>query len=896
MLSEFWRRIAMMFRRERLDRELSEEMRLHREFRERELRNGAQLRDGEVAGDGVKRDEARYAAQKKFGNELKLREASREMWGWKWLEDFLLDIRYGARSLRRNPGFTAVAVLTLAVGIGANTAIFTAVDATLWRLLPVTDPQTLVSFSISSSSAQEETDLPAAFVEQLRESGIFEGVTVTAADGLSFTYDDRAERIVGEVVSPNYFNLLGVRPILGQGFTDGVQSGHWAPEAVLSYGFWMQRFGGDPAVIGGTIHLNSYPFTIVGVSPPSFSGLARGTNYEIRIPILPSGQDVHQIAEISGAPDRWMNTTGRLRPGQSLKQAEAAANAQLQRFLSITSNRQIQEFKQAHVRLTSEARGDYERVDQFRAPLYVLSILAAIVLLIACGNLASMLLARAAARARELAIRSSIGAGRLRLIRQMLAESALLAMLGGAAGIALASEASALIARFIPQGHIAITLDLHPDSRALLYTLGLSLFTIVLFGVLPAIQATRGNLAGTLKSDSTASTSGSRAGLRKTLVASQVAFSLVLLVTAGIFIRSLSTLRPGDFRADPNHVLLFTMKPQQEIYSAEQKRTLMTELLRRVSTLPGVQSAALAENGPLGSRTDRDFVKSIGHEQVRADLDEVSPGFFDAVGIPRVGGRDFNMRDATGSALVAIVNQSLARTLYKSENPIGQRISIAYDGETHGYEIVGVVADAHYYELHTQARPGVWLALLQGTPYMPTLHVRYSGSDGAAVTTEVRQAFDAVDKGFPVFNIKTLELRIEDSLSNERMVANLATGFGFLAIALAAVGLYGVLAYTVSRRTREIGIRMALGASPRSVLWIIAREALLLAGAGIVAGMGAALATERLVGQFFNGMSHAGPLILAGCAALMLCVTAAAVSIPAMRAWRLDPLVALRHE
>jgi predicted permease len=889
-LSEFRRHVAMMFRRERLDRELSEEMRLHRELRERELREGA-----EPIGS-VKASEARYAARRRFGNQLRMREESREMWGWRWAEDFFQDIRYGARSLRRNPGFTAVAVLTLAFGIGANTAIFTAVDATLWRLLPVNDPQTLVSFSISSSSEPRETDLPAAFAEQLRESGEFAGVTVTAADGLSFTYDDRAERIIGEIVSPNYFNLLGVKPILGQGFTPDVQTGHWAAEAVLSYGFWMQRFGGDPGAIGRTIHLNSYPFTIVGVSPSSFFGLARGTEYEIRIPILPSGEEVHQIGEISGSPDRWLGTTARLNAGQALKQAEAAADAQFQQFLRITSNQKVLKFKQAHVRLSSEARGDFERVDQFRAPLYVLSILAAIVLLVACGNLAGMLLARAAARARELAIRSSIGAGRARLIRQMLAESVLLALLGGAAGIALASEAPGLLARFIPQGHIAIALDLHPDGRALLYTLGLSLFTIVLFGVLPAIQATRGNIAGTLKSDSTASTGGSRAGLRKTLVASQVAFSLVLLVTAGIFIRSISALRPSDYRGDPSHVLLFTMKPQQEIYTPERKRTLMTELLRGVSAIPGVQSAALAENGPLGSRTSRVFVESIRHDQVRVDFDEVSPGFFDAVGISWFAGRDFNMRDATGSTLVAIVNESLARNLYKSESPIGHRLSISYEGETHPYEIVGVVADAHYYDLHTQPRPGVWLALLQGTPYMPTLHVRYAGSDGAAVTAAVRQAFDAVDKGFPVFNIKTLELRIEDSLSNERMVANLATGFGFLAIVLATVGLYGVLAYTVSRRTREIGIRMALGASPRSVLWIIAREALMLAGAGIVVGIGAALAAERMIGQFFDGMSHAGPLILAGCAALMLCVTAAAVSIPAMRTWRLDPLAALRHE
>jgi predicted permease len=846
---------------------------------------------------GMTRGEAEMAAKREFGSLDLAKEECRDERRTRWLDDLWQDVRYAMRQMRRSPGFTAVAVLTLALGIGANAAIFTALDATLWRLLPVTDPETLVSFSISHISGPEETDLPMAFVEQLREAGIFAEITSTSADGLSFTYDDRAERIVGETVSPDYFRMLGVQPILGQGFTPGVQAGHWAPEAVLSYGFWKQRFGGDPTVIGRAIHLNSYPFTIVGVSPPSFFGLVRGTDYELRIPILPAGQEVLQISQISGSPDRWLKTTARLKPGQTLERAEIEADAQLQRFLSITSNRQVQEFKQAHIRLASEARGDYERVGQFRSPLYVLFILAAIVLLIACVNLANMLLARAVGRSRELAIRSSMGAGRSRLIRQMLAESMLLALFGGASGIALANWTASLLARFVPQGHITISLDLHPDNLAFVFTIALSLVTILVFGLLPGIRGTRGDLAATLKSDSAASAAGSRGGLRKTLVASQVAFCFVLLVTAAVFVSALSDLRPRDYRSDANHVLLFTMKPQQEIYTADRKHKLMSELLRRVSGLRGVQSAALAENGPLGSRTDRVVVESLGHDHLRVDLDVVSPQFFDAVGIPWVSGRDFNARDTTSSPPVAIINQSFARALYKSENPIGQRFSIMHDdGQARSYEVVGAVADVHYYELYAQPRPGVWLALFQEIPYMPTLHVRYSGFDGASVMAAIRQEFDAVDKGFPVFNVKTLEVRIEDSLWRERMVANLAAAFGFLAIALAVVGLYGLLAYTVSRRTREIGIRMALGASPWSMLWLVAREALTLAGAGIVSGIGAALVTERLLRQLFDGMSNAGPLILITCAMLMLIVSAAAVSIPARRAMRVDPMTALRHE
>jgi predicted permease len=873
------------WKRKQREQELNEELEAH-----------LTLGTREEIESGRSRNEAQLAVRREFGNETLVRETTRDVWGWRWMADLFQDARYGFRMLRKNPGFTAVAILTLALGIGANAAIFTVLDASLWKLLPVTDPQALVTFSISRSTGPAETDLPAAFVEQLRNSGIFAGITTTDDDGLSFTYDDRAERIIGETVSPDYFRMLGVQPILGQGFTPDVQAGHWAPETVLSYNFWRQRFGGDPTIIGRTIHLNSYPFTIVGVSPPSFSGLVRGTDYELRIPILPAGHELEQIAQVSGSVDRWLNVTARLRASQTIGQAEAAANAQFQRFLSVSSNRQVQEFKQGQIRLVPDARGDYERVGQFRAPLYVLFILAAIVMLIACVNLANMLLARAVGRSRELAIRSSMGAGRSRLIRQMITESVLLGSLGGTAGFLLARWTATLLARFIPQGHITIALDLHPDSRTLLFTIALSLLTVLIFGALPAMRGTHGDLAAILKSDSAGSIGASRAALRKALVASQVAFSLVLVVVAASFVNTVSELRPRDYRSDPNHILLFTMKPQREIYTDDRKRRLMSELLRRVSTLGGVQSAALAENGPLGSRLDRTVVESVRHDQIRTDVDLVSPKFFDAVGIPWIVGRDFDARDTTTSPPVAIVNQSFARALYKNENPIGQSISIKHEGQTQSYEVVGLVADTQYYDLHAKPRPGVWLALFQGTPYMPTLHVRDSGSDGAAVILAIRQEFDAIDKGFPVFNIKTLGLRIEDSLWQERIVANLSASFGFLAIALAAVGLYGVLAYTVSRRTREIGIRMALGASPRSVLWIVAREALALTGAGIVLGIGATLATQRVLGQLFSATSSAGPLIFTGCAALMIIVAAAAVSIPAVRACRVSPLVALRYE
>jgi predicted permease len=873
---EWINRLRHIGRRSRFEGDLDDEIRFHIETRAAEL---------EAAG--LSGSDARAQARREFGPIARTGEDSRAAWQFHWLVDLAADIHYALRAFRRSPTFTLTAVLSLALGIGANSAIFTALDAVLWRPLPVVDPGRLVTFSI----------LPAPFAQQLSESNIFDGLTIETADGLSFSYDGRAERILGEIVSPNFFALLGVEPILGQGFTPDVRSGHWAPEAVLSYNFWKQRFGGDPTVIGRTIRLNTYPFTIVGVSPPSFFGLVRGTDYELRIPILPVGQENTQLSQMSGQPQRWLTTVARLKPGVTILQAQAAADAQFQQFLRTTPIRRFQNEGRRHLRLSPAARGNFEYVLPFNAPLYVLLILVAIVLLIACANVANMLLARATARSRELAVRASVGAGRVRLIRQMLAESVLLAVLGGALGLAVAYWAADLLFHFIPQGHINLVLNLHPDNRALLFTFAISLLTGLFFGLPPALQATRGDLASTLKADSAASIGERRSiGFRKILVASQVAFSLVLLIVAGIFVRTLSDLRPTDYRANPDRVALFTMKPQQEIYNAERRLVLAAELIRRVSALPGVQSAALAENGPLGSRTSSDPVDVPGHDSMNVASDSVSAGFFDTVGIARIAGRDFGAGDKQGSPPVVIVNQTLERALFPNQNALGKILRV-HAGKADGYyTIVGVVADTRYYDVHKPPQPFVWLSIQQITPYMPTLHVRTATSDTAGMIAAVRHEFDVLDKGFPVFNIRTLEARIEDSLAGERMVASLSGAFGMLALALAAVGLYGVLAYSVSRRKREIGIRMALGASSDSVLWMIAREAFLLVGAGTAAGVAIAIAGSRVMPHYLAGVSSVNPAILVACTLAMFIIAALAVSIPARRACRVEPLAALRQD
>jgi macrolide transport system ATP-binding/permease protein len=885
-LSAWINRLRYLGRRSPFDGELDDEVRFHLESRAAELEES-----------GLNRRDAQAQAHREFGPVARMQENSRAAWQFRWLEELFADLRYALRAFRRSPAFTLTAVLSLALGIGANTAIFSAMDTVLWKPLPVADPQRLVRLTATGANGRSTNQIWADFVRPLRASGVFSDVITLSEDGLSFAYDGRAERIIGEFVSPNFFEFLGVGSVLGQTFSPGVRAGHWAPEAVFSYRYWQQRFAGDPGVIGRVIHLNRYPFTIVGVTPPSFFGITKGNDFELRIPIMPDGQKLAEIAEITGEGKHRRFTIARLKPGTNIARAEAAADALFQEFVRTSPRPQVGRLRVNHLRLLPAEQGWPGPLDDFRAPLFVLLALVAVVLLIACANVANMLLARATSRRRELAVRVSIGAGRFRLIRQMLAESVLLSLLGGALGIAVAFWTDRLLFHFLPQGHMSIVVDLHPDSRALLFAAALSIASGLLFGLIPAFQSTRGDMAATLKADSAASAGETRgARFRKVVVISQVAFSLLLLIVAGLFVRTLGNLRPVDYHVSPEKVLLFSMKPQPELYPQDRIQTMTAELLRRVSALPGVRTAALAEDGPLGSRTSNDDLQVAGGDFVRAADDNVSPGFFDTIGVPLLAGRDFTAADKKGSPPVVIVNQALARALFKNENPIGRTLLMRDGEKPRQFEVAGIVADTHYYDLHEAPPPTAYFAGGQEGFYLPTLHVRTTTANTADVAAAIRREFDNLDKGFPVFNIKTLELRIQDSMSRERMVADLAAAFGALALLLAAVGLYGILAYSVARRTREIGIRMALGSRAGSVLWLVAREALVLVAAGSVAGIVIAISASRVLARYLFGVSPSDPVTLFACAGVMLAIAAVAVSIPAARAARVDPLVALRHE
>ena len=882
MFVEALRRLAHLFRRSRFDRELDAELAFHIDARADELIQA-----------GMAPEAAQASARRDFGSFVRAREGTRDAWRILWLEDCAADIRYAFRSFCRSPAFSLTAVLSLALGIGGASATFAVLDSVLWKALPVSDPQRLVR--LSATRATDETDmLPLALVEQLRRAEIFADLAVASDDGLSFTYDDRSERLVGQAVSSNYFSFLGITPVLGRDFSSDVRAGRWAAEVIISYRFWQRRFGGDPTVIGRTVRLNTYPFTIVGVSPDSFFDTTRGRDHELRIPLLPDGQSLAQINLLDGSGARRMFVLGRLRASMTAAQSEAAANTQLTEWLRSASSAQ-RVYRTARVR--PAASGWPGGLEVFRLPLFVLFGLVLVVLLIACANVASLLIARAVARQREIAVRASIGAGRGRLVRQLLTENLMLSCFGGLLGVALAYWAVGAFEWFLPQGHIRFVIDVRPDQRVLAFAFALSVVTGLTFGIAPAIQGARMAASAALKSDSTGSIGGAgHLRLSEALVVVQVAFSILLLIVTGLFVRTLDDLRPRDFRVAPDRVLLFTIKPQLEIYSPDRIRRLVADIVERVSALPGVQSVAAAENGPLGSRTSRQRLDLHGAANIQISTDMATPHFFETIGVPRIAGRDFAASDSLTTAPVAIVNQTLARMFFNGVNPIGQRVALRNDPQRRQFEIVGVVADTHYYDVHGMAAPAMWGALFQNTAYMPTLHVRSASADTAAVTAAVRRELDRIDTGFPVFNIRSLEQRMEDSLASERMVANTSAAIGGIALLLAGVGLYGILAYAVSRRTREIGVRVALGATGPTVVWLVAREALVLVSSGTAAGVLIGAVARRLLSAQLPGLSAVEPITLAASIAAMLTIAAIAVTVPAYRASRVEPTLALRSD
>jgi ABC-type antimicrobial peptide transport system permease subunit len=855
-------RLFGLLDRSRREREFAEELESHLAFH---------IEDNLRAG--MSPDEARRQALIKLGGVTLAQELHREQRGLAMFETLVQDLRFGFRLLRRNPGFSFVAILTLALGIGANTAIFSLMDAIFWRPLPVSQPEELVCFAIPSRVGPETA--PQALLREFQNGNqVFMGALASNTDGLSLTVAGTTERVMGEVVTGNYFSLLGVNAFRGRAFSAEISRGDWAPEAVLSYDFWQRRFGSDDSVVGKTIQLNGYPFTIVGVSPPHFFGTRVGFSPEVRFPKLPDSLNQTMPAMPLLNPKNYTAVVARLKPGVSFQQAQAATEVLYQRLLQDDPQfSRPTSFRGTHLQLLSAARGTSDLRREFGRPLTILLGMVALVLLIACANLANLLLGRAQARRQEIGVRLAIGAGRVRLMRQLLTESLLISCLGGALGVGLAYWGVDILFGFLPQNHIRTLLEVKPDVRALGFTFAVTILTGFLFGLAPALHATRLELVSALKSRG----AGARRrviDLRQALVVAEVALSVLLLIGAAFFMRTLQNLRAVDAGFKAENVLLFTMKHVHQRYTPAQLRNFCRELLERVEGLPGVRSASLAGNGPFSGREDTPPVAIPGTE-------------------PQVERLTYPIVDRVKTA---IIDERVALDFFSGMNPIGRRIAIGQAPNLTEFEIIGLVKATKQKSIRETDQGAVYLSLLQGDrPWMPTLFVQTTNNT-AALTAAVRQTFQGLDKDLPVFNVKTFEQQLNESLAQDRLVATLSGFFGVLAALLAAIGLYGVMAYAVARRTREIGIRLALGAQPVSVLWLVLREALGLALIGMVIGLGGALLATRLISSLLFGLTPTDLPTIAIAALLMLAVAALAGYLPARRASRVDPLVALSHE
>jgi predicted permease len=846
------------------------------------------------------------------------------------LETFLRDLKYSLRMLARTPGFTAVAVLTLALGIGANTAIFTLLDQVLLRLLPVKDPQQLVLLTMRGHHYGNNWGGNAISYPMFRDfrehNEVFSDMFCRFPAAASLSFGQQAERVAVELVSGTYFSTLGVNPALGRILTpedDLVPSGH--PYVVLNYNYWKSRFAGDPQIVGKSLILNDYKMTVVGVAQAGFDGVELGFSPKIFIPIMMQRQIIVGSPEdmLKERRNRWVNAFGRLKPGISQQQAKSA----LQPFMHSMLESEVQmpafshaskydrdEFLKCWIDVLPGSQGRSYVRSQLSTPLWVLMAITGAVLLIACANLANLLLVRGSGRSREIAIRLAIGASRPRIIAQLLVESLTLSALGGLAGLAFAFWADkALLQAYLPSDSSGLNISSSPDLRILLFNLAVTVLTGIIFGLVPALQTTRPNIVGTLKDQAGAVVGGGHHRLRKALVVAQVTLSLLLLIAAGLFVRSLSNLRnlgPG-FPADK--LVGFNIDPSLNGYSAERMKVFYQQLSDALRSIPGVQSVGLANVRILeGDEWDsgmsvEGFNPAKPDEHAQPFMNQISPNYFATLGAPIVAGRDFTINDThdvkhgpeawNWSSTTVIINEKFAKKYFAGRNPLGLHIGFGTDpGTPVDMEIIGVVKDFKYTSLRDEIPEQAFLPYLSSRILGGmTVYLRTMGDPNQAMSA-VRSKVRDMDPNLPIFDMRTTEVQINNSLSTERMIASLSAVFGFLATLLAVIGLYGVMAYAVAQRIREVGIRMALGAARGNVIWMVMREVLLLVSIGVTAGVTASLALTRVVQSQLFGLTPHDPQTLVLATVALAMVACAAGYVPAFRASRLDPMAALRYE
>jgi predicted permease len=885
-------RLRSLVRRDAAERDLDDEIRFHLEMEAQKNR-----------ARGMSPAEARRRAVLAFGGVEKHREAVRDGRRLGWIEDLGRDLAYSLRTFRHAPGFALAAVLTLGLAIGAGSVVFSLVNALVLRPFPVPDPGRLVA--LWSVDPREGGSAGISFAEYLDwrdESGVFSGLAAQAARPLSLEADGPADLVWSEVVSEDYFAVLGLRPALGRFFLPGEEAAPGAnPYVVLSHHLWRERFGADPAVVGRRVRVNGHPFEVIGVAPESFHGLRRlGFWPDVWVPlgmhavVLPERGDLR-----SDRDDRWLLAVGRLRPGLERERAEALASAFARRLEDAfpATNREVGA-------LLTSARAPFDPPRFVPPQVLVLAsslglVAVALVLLVACGNLAGLMLARASARRREIAVRLALGGSRGRLVRQLLTESAVLAAAGGALGLLLAAFASRFEGALLPRLQFRVGLAAAMDHRVVLFTAGVAFAALFLFGLAPALRATRLELLPALRGRAPAG-GARRRELRDLLVVGQIAASVVLLIAGGLFLRSLGASRTVELGFDPEDRLLLSVDPGVRGYDAARKIAFFREADRRVEALPGVVSASWGFPVPFDTHGEGTELFVPGAEgegprqTVEVAMSTVEPGYFEALGSRLVAGRDLAEGDSAGAPSVMVVNRTMAERFWPGGEAVGRRVRLGgADGPE--VEVVGVVEDAAHQSPTEARRPYLFLPLRQNGAGAMTLVIHVRGS-AEALLPAVREEIRALDPALPTYGGVTLERSLRNALSPQETAALLAGLLGALALALALVGLYGVVAYGVARRTRELGIRIALGASPREVLRAVLRGAGRTTLAGVALGLVGALLVGRVMGSLLFGVSPSDPLVFLAVPVLLSAVALLASLLPARRATRVDPLVALRAE
>jgi len=839
--------------------------------------------------------QAEISARRELGNIGLVKETTGDVWGWRWIADAAQDVRYGLRMLRKSPGFTAVAVLTLALGIGANAAIFSILDPLLLRKLPVQNPDQLVLIhsagSLETLDGSDGPDFPLYRDNNHVFSDVFADVGISS---YQITQNGATSSVNGDAVSGNYFNALGVHPFAGRLLNPGGHGSAENPEIVLSFDYWKSAFGGDIAAIGKTIPIGNLLYTIVGVTPPEFFGLVVGKTPDFYLPM-------------ANPPKNFLTIFGRLKPGVSLVQAQTDLEPVFQQMLAQSSVPAIERpGSMARLVLTPAARGLSDLRTKFSLAARILMAVVALVLLIACSNVANLLFAKGAARRKEITLRLALGAGRWRLVRQLITESALLALMGAGIGLLLAIWGSNLLVAALSTEHFHVALKAGLSGRVLLFTSGILALTVFLCGLAPALSATRSDLAQDLKlQGSGAAASASRRSGGILIVVGQVALSTTILAGAGLLLHSLFNLETFDIGFNRDNVLAINFNGGGPGRTPEQINTFYDQLIERTKNLPGVRSASISAytqtSGLMGLNVEVEGHPVSSAEESHVFFNMVAPDYFETLGIPVLQGREFAAQDGGNAAMVAIINRTMARHYFGDESPIGKRLNFDTGKKWPTMEIVGVVADSKYNDLREASTDFVYVNRTQIRTWHPApnvvgvLDVRATGN-AKALSGPLREAIHSLDSSVKVTGIKTLRQQIDESLHQDRLIASLCGIFSLLALTLTCVGLYGTLSFSVVRRTNEIGVRMALGARPTNIFRLVIGQGMRLVIVGLVIGAAGALASASLLAKLLFGVKGADPVTFVGVSVVLIVAAILACYLPARRAMRVDPMVALRYE